>query len=438
MTRARLLAGFAALLLPVTAAGQPTLTLPDAMARARRQHPSARGAEAAARQSSHRVDEARGQYFPRVDFTQEWQRGNQPVFVFGSLLSQRRFDETRFAIGTLNHPDALSNLRSAFTLDQIVYDGGQTGLAVRNAEVAEAAAAADRRRVEQDLALAAAGAYGRVVQLEAALAATRSAVDAAEADLLRARERRDAGLATEADVLTMDVHVAAARQRHVQATGELRVARAELNVAIGAPLDDTFVVAWPAPPAAVERADVLEAAALSARPEAEQARLAGELRANETRLAHAAWLPQVGFTGLYEWNGADPGAMVPSWTVGGRLTLNLFRGFADKARHAAAAEGERRQRAELEQTLLQIRLEVRSALARLEAAQAALAVGQAAEAQARESQRILRDRYDSGLATIAEVLRAAEAVVQAESQAIAARLAVTLQWLALERAAGRL
>jgi outer membrane protein TolC len=65
-------------------------------------------------------------------------------------------------------------------------------------------------------------------------------------------------------------------------------------------------------------------------------------------------------------------------------------------------------------------------------------VGRAALAQARESQRIVRERYDGELATIADVLRAAEAVRAAELRATAAEMAVILQRLALERALGRL
>jgi outer membrane protein TolC len=58
--------------------------------------------------------------------------------------------------------------------------------------------------------------------------------------------------------------------------------------------------------------------------------------------------------------------------------------------------------------------------------------------QARESQRIIRDRYESGLATVSEVLRAAEAVLDAESRATNAEMNVILQTVALDRAAGRL
>jgi outer membrane protein TolC len=84
-----------------------------------------------------------------------------------------------------------------------------------------------------------------------------------------------------------------------------------------------------------------------------------------------------------------------------------------------------------------VRLDVQIAIARLEAAQASEAVGRAAADSARESRRIIRDRYESGLADAAMLLRAADAVQQAEAQQIAALVNVLNSTAALQRAIGR-
>jgi outer membrane protein TolC len=437
MTRmvALLLAAMAA---SAPAAAQDPLTIGDAMARARAGHPAARAAAAVEREADQRIAEARAGYLPRADVSESWQRGNQPVFVFGTILSQRRFAAENFAIAALNHPDAVSNLRSAFTIEQPVYDAGLTRLAVQGAEIGRDAARAGRARAEQDLALAAAQAYARVVQLESTSRAADSAVEAAARDLERARDRRDAGLVTEADVLSVEVHLALMRQHQVQTAGELRVARAQLNEAIGAPLDAAFAVSLPPPAAAAAGVDALEAEALARRPEVREAALGTALAATARRTAQAAFLPQVGVQAGYELNGEDFGSKVSGWIVGAQVRLNVFRGFGDRARLAGAREAETRQAAERDRVERSVRLDVRAAVARLEAAAAREAVGRAALSQARESQRILRDRYESGLATVNDILRAAQAVLQAESQAIAAAVDVTLQSLALERAVGRL
>jgi outer membrane protein TolC len=65
-------------------------------------------------------------------------------------------------------------------------------------------------------------------------------------------------------------------------------------------------------------------------------------------------------------------------------------------------------------------------------------VGQAAVTRAHETQRIVRDRYASGMASVTEVLRSAEAALEAEFQRIGARVDVLVQRAALDRARGQL
>ena len=65
------------------------------------------------------------------------------------------------------------------------------------------------------------------------------------------------------------------------------------------------------------------------------------------------------------------------------------------------------------------------------------AVGRAAVLQARESQRIIRDRYESGLAGVTDVLRAATALLDAETLRIASIVDVMVSRAALDKAVGR-
>ena len=116
----------AALGLAAPAAAQTSLTLTEAISRARARNPDA-GSAAAEREAAQRVTQARAAYWPKVDVTESWQRGNQPVFVFSSLLAQRQFTSADFALGALNHPDALSNFRSAITVEQSLFDRTNPG-----------------------------------------------------------------------------------------------------------------------------------------------------------------------------------------------------------------------------------------------------------------------------------------------------------------------
>jgi outer membrane protein TolC len=81
-------------------------------------------------------------------------------------------------------------------------------------------------------------------------------------------------------------------------------------------------------------------------------------------------------------------------------------------------------------------MEVLTAVEHLAAARARESVGRTAAAQARESQRIIRDRFEAGLAPASDVIRAATAVLDADAQRVRAVVDVMVGEAALRRARG--
>jgi outer membrane protein TolC len=319
-----------------------------------------------------------------------------------------------------------------------VFDGGNARAGVRSAELGMDIARAQRAQVGSNLAVAATEAYGSVLAVASQKRAASAAVEAALRDLEVARNRRAAGLVTDADVLALEVHLASTRARHIEAEAEERVARTRLNDAIGAPLDEQFEIDEE-PGLAFDASDLaaLEREALEARSEVAMGRANERLAAASRSAARSAFLPQLAALGGYEWNGSRIDNQVSSWLVGAEVRVNLFHGFADKSRMAEAGYAETRAAADRERAENAVRLDVRAAVARLEATRARERVGRASVAQAAESQRIVHDRYQAGMASVADLLRAAETALAAESAAIAARVDVLIQTAHLERALGR-
>ena len=432
------LAGALALLsLPATLSAQTTVTLEDAMALARVGTPAARAMAAGVAAATARVAQARARFLPRVDVTESVQRGNEPVFVFSTLLSQRRFTPANFDVQNLNNPAAATNVRTAVTMTQPIYDAS-TALGVRAAELERDLVTVAQRQETQDLALAAARSFVQVLRLEAAERASAGAVAAAESDLERAKQRRDVGLVTDADVLALEVHLADVRQQQIATGGDLAVARLELTEALGLPLDQPVLLVRPTPATAPTDTALLTREALDARPERERAEIQVRLADNDRRRAESVFLPRVGIDAGWELNGSSWARQRSGWIVGARVELNVFNGLADRARVSEARQAETRTAAERERIERRIEVDVRGAVARVTTARAREAAGRAALTQARESQRIVRDRYDAGLTTITDVLRAAEAVFDAEARATAAEMDTILETVALNRAAGRL
>jgi outer membrane protein TolC len=428
----------AALLVALPASGQSPLSLSEAIARAKARNPDAGSAAAAEREAAERVTQARGAYLPRVDIVESWQRGNNPVFVFSSRLAQRQFTAADLALGSLNHPGATDNFRTALSIEQSLFDHTASAN-VRAATIGRDMAATARQLVEQDLTAAVTDAFGRVLIAAATVRSAASAVEAARADRELAGNRRNAGQVTDADVLQLDVYLALTLERQVQAVSDERIARARLNQLMGEPLSTMFPLD-PTPAATAldvtDPAD-LEEEAVTHRPEVALAAQQEQLAAAAVSVASSAFLPQVVAQGTWELNGGTRSSPSSSWVAGAAVRINVFHGLADKARLAESRAHAARRALEKRKAETMARLDVQIAIARLEAARASEVVGRAAADRARESHRIIRDRYEGGLADAAMLLRAADAVQQADAQQTTAAVNVLTATAALQRAIGR-
>ena len=260
------------------------------MQRARTSTAAARALAAADNEAAERVRQARAGFLPRVDVTESVQRGDQPVFVFSSLLSQRRFASANFAIDALNNPSPVTNTRTAVAVEQSVFDAGLTKLGVETAEIRRDLAAATSAGARQE-------SRAHVGARVCARPATRVGSPresrcgrAADSNLSRARARRDVGLVTDADVLDLEVHLADMRQRQLATSADLAVAHIRLNEVIGAPLDDVLTVVPPAVPPASGSIESLIREAMSSRSDRREADLRTTLATNAHDTARAAFL----------------------------------------------------------------------------------------------------------------------------------------------------
>jgi outer membrane protein TolC len=225
--------------------------------------------------------------------------------------------------------------------------------------------------------------------------------------------------------------------RAIDAAGETRIARAELNRLMNRPLGDDQPLEAIAPvPASTSDALQLIERATAERPESEQAALRVDISETARSRARGAFLPEVAVQGAYEWNDGQRGSPASAWITGVAVRLNLFAGGANTARMREAAHAAERAHAERERTVAAIQVEVVAAIEQLSAARARESVGRAAAAQARESQRIIRDRFEAGLAQAGDVIRAATAVLDAEARRVGAAVDVMVGEAALRRAIG--
>jgi len=410
-------------LLAVPVSGQADLSLPDAVRIALEKHPSLEAGAERVLAARRRIEQARSGWLPRLNYTESWARSNNPVFVFSSLLTQRQFTERNFQIGPLNRPDFLNNFQSLLTVDQLIYDFGQLKGQTRSAELGRSLAEEDRRRMEMQVIAGVVRAYLSNILAAEALQVAREAVKSAEADLRRAETVRAAGMATDADVLSIRVHLAAMREQEIRGQADVQVAAAALNEALGLPLETPHRLTTPLTAAAlaVKAVAEREQTAFAGRPEIRQARLATQLAEAQRATARAALLPQLSFRTALE---ADRQNFVTkggaNWLVAASLRWNLFNGFETRARIDEAGHAAKSAAAQERQVKAGVALEIRKGEADLQAASERIAVAEAAVAMAEESLRITRHRYEAGLATVTDLLRNETALLEARMRRLAA------------------
>ena len=187
---------------------QQKLSLREAVQLALQQNKSITASQASIDAAASKVNQARAGMFPKLNYSESITRSNNPVFVFSSLLTQHRFAESNFDIYALNRPGFLDNFQSAATIDQTLFDAGQTRNAVRASQLGREIAAEDDLALRSQLIFSVVRSYLDVSLAEQALLAAVQAVESGEADLARAEQVRTAGMSTDADVLSIRVHLA--------------------------------------------------------------------------------------------------------------------------------------------------------------------------------------------------------------------------------------
>ena len=181
----------------------------------------------------------------------------------------------------------------------------------------------------------------------------------------------------------------------------------------------------------------LLAEADAARPELKRAAASEQIAAAARRQTRAALVPQVAAQAVIDISGTRFTDRVSSWIVGGELRWTFSTGGAEVAAMKAAAASIARTRAEADAVRAAVHAEVVTALSRVEAARARYTVSRTAVVQARESQRIIRDRFEAGLAPVNDVLRASTSLLDADANRVTALVDTIVAAAMLQRALGR-
>ena len=399
-----------------SAAAQAPLTLRQAVDRALGLNPQGAMARADAAAAKAAASQARTALLPQLNFTEDMSRGNDPVYVFGSRLRQRQFTQADFALNALNRPLPIGNFATRFSGNWMLFDSWRTERQIHRADLFRQGAEAGTKAADQGIVLRVVEAYQSVLYAARQVDVAEGEQKTAQALLTDVTQHVNAGLAVDSDRMSAAVNAAARQQDLIAAQGNLDVAWAELRAAMGA--DDL----QPSPLAPIQPqnfpastlADEL-AAAIKNRPDLAALNKMQLAQGQAVGAARSSFGPTIAAYGNWE---EDRGSLTSSggnnWVAGVQVNLDILP-LGKRAQlageHAAAQKAD----AELTQARQQLRLQVSQAHIQRQTAELSLATARAAMEQSAESLRIVRNRYNAGLATITDLLRAEDAGRESQS-----------------------
>ncbi|MGB8874270.1 MAG: TolC family protein [Desulfobaccales bacterium] len=423
---------------PATAADQP-LTLGEAMLLALKHNPGLKAAGMTLETAEAEMAKARARFLPTLDFGETYNYSDSATQVFMNKLNQRVFTQQDFLLNNLNFPNPLGNFRTGLTMSQPIFQAGQAYLGYRQAQLGREEAGALVLSSRQQLLFRVTQAYFGLHLARETLGIVKKAVETARQHLNIAEERYRSGAVIQADVLSAQVHLAKITQEEITAEGQVQVAQSSLATLVGLPEIGSRALAPPPrePAPLPENLTDLQTIAQEKRPDLKRLALAARVAQQEYTKARLNYLPRVRLVAEYDVDqrrlfGASP----DSYTIMALMNFNLFNGLADLAR-VRESRAQEAQAQDLKQELEdRIRQQVTEAIISVKTAQARLKVARTAVAQARESLRLVRLRYQTGLTILVDLLTTEDAAKNAELDQAAALFDTYLSQAGLELALG--
>ncbi len=407
------------------------LTLEEAVEIALERNPLTRVAREGVTSAKEAVGEARAPYYPELGLAASYNRWQRHAFLPSGLIRPG----IPSTIGPTN--DWFTGVTTHYTL----FDFGKRRAELRAAQARQGAAQEDANRVRQDIVLSVHEAYfGLVASMETEVVA-RKALARAQDHLRVARARKEAGAVPQVDVVRAQVEVADAQLALERAEGLVRVAKGNLNTAMGLPVEASIEVDRSprevVPPARIDLAEALDRA-VSARPELRGARQRLEASRRGVDLARSAYGPKVKGEASWGWRDTSYFPHDKDWLVGVSVELPIFTGFSRKHRLARAKSELSREQADGERLTQAVRQDVWTAYSRLRETYEATLSTEVQLRDASETLRLASERYQAGAGTITDLMDSETALARAEAVRVAALWDYQVALSVFQRAAGEL
>jgi len=386
------------------------------------------------------VREARADWFPTLEAQVGYRRLSDNVDYTVDLPSMPGGGGQPVTFA----PAILDRYSARASVEQPLFTGFRLANQVDAAQAQTSAADAEVAATKTEVVFETRRAYWRLYEAQARERAAVEALQQLERQLTDVRNRQEAGMATETDVLRVRARHDRVRVERIQARNAVQTARHTLNDQIGRPLDAQVVLADTVTidSLSLDRSRLVQMAT-EQRPDLEALRRRVQARDAEVDVAQSGWFPQVALTGTYLYARPNEQLFPPedqfqgTWDVGVQLSWRLSTGGGTDAATDRAQARRLQARYELQDRRRAVAVEVRTQVQNVEQARRAVRAAETSVRSARAAYRSVQSRAGEGMAIVSDLLDAERALREARAQLAAAQADYALARAALDRAVGR-
>ena len=366
--------------LPEIKAGE-VITLDRAIALALYRHPTILASRSTVEASQSRIGQAQANYWPQIDFTSGYTRGNQG----------------QGGVNPVNLPGTSNYYTGNFSGTQNIYDFGRTSSQVKVQQFSTESARSDLANTREQIVLGLKQAYFGLLQARRNRTVAEETTGQFQQHLDQARGFYEVGTKSKFDVTKAEVDLSNARLNQIRAENAVRTSKVSLDNAIGisgAP-DYSVEDVLSFQPYEITYDEALKQA-FANRPDL-QAIISRKKAAEQSlRLAHASYYPTLTGSANLGWSGTDF-PLGNGWSVGAAINVPLFTGFLSKYQVAEAKANLKVLDANEESIRQSITLNVQQALLSLQEAKERMSVADLTVRQAAENLDLANGRYTAGV-----------------------------------------
>jgi outer membrane protein len=351
------------------------------------------------------VTEARGAYWPKLDYSLFANKAQDPMYPYDAA------------------PEASKDESGAIlSLTQELYSGGKSADELRLADIQLDIARENDRQAKQQLTFQVKQAFYQVWLANQVLKVAETSLDNLQHHVERTESLYQLGSVSKFELLRAKVQRDSLKPQVIGAQNDLQLANLNLALLIGFTKDRQYSVDFHSeqlrfPTQSQLVVDKLLDSAYQNRPEMHQMKQAETLNRYQKDLAEAGFKPRISLIGQYEAGSLDdnPGHWTDNklWTLSLNITGNIFDGFTTPAKVKGAQK--KMELTAIQETGLrdQIRLDVEQAAQNIQESLEVIQANQSNIEMAKESLEQTKGRFNEGLATTMDIMDSQLALDQA-------------------------